>query len=193
MRIEGQKTAAFEIVDCLGDAPDVHFLPVGNAGNITAYWKGYSEYAEDGVSTQRPVMKGVQAAGAAPLVKGEPVLEPETIATAIRIGNPASWQQAVAAKEESGGDFRAQTDEQILEAYRTIAGREGIFVEPASASSVAGLLDAHANGELTAGQRIVCTVTGHGLKDPTTALSQMPEPTVTDVDPHAVADKLGLK
>lgn len=193
MRIEGQKTAAFEIVDCLGDAPDVHFLPVGNAGNITAYWKGYSEYAEDGVSTQRPVMKGVQAAGAAPLVKGEPVLEPETIATAIRIGNPASWQQAVAAKEESSGDFRAQTDEQILEAYRTIAGREGIFVEPASASSVAGLLDAHANGELTAGQRIVCTVTGHGLKDPTTALSQMPEPTVTDVDPHAVADKLGLK
>ena len=193
MRIEGQKTAAFEIVDCLGDAPDVHFLPVGNAGNITAYWKGYSEYAEDGVSTQRPVMKGVQAAGAAPLVKGEPVLEPETIATAIRIGNPASWQQAVAAKEESGGDFRAHTDEQILEAYRTIAGREGIFVEPASASSVAGLLDAHANGELTAGQRIVCTVTGHGLKDPTTALSQMPEPTVTDVDPHAVADKLGLK
>lgn len=193
MRIEGQKTAAFEIVDCLGDAPDVHFLPVGNAGNITAYWKGYSEYAEDGVSTQRPVMKGVQAAGAAPLVKGEPVLEPETIATAIRIGNPASWQQAVAAKEESGGDFRAQTDEQILEAYRTIAGREGIFVEPASSSSVAGLLDAHANGELTAGQRIVCTVTGHGLKDPTTALSQMPEPTVTDVDPHAVADKLGLK
>lgn len=193
MRIEGQKTAAFEIVDCFGDAPDVHFLPVGNAGNITAYWKGYSEYAEDGVSTQRPVMKGVQAAGAAPLVKGEPVLEPETIATAIRIGNPASWQQAVAAKEESGGDFRAQTDEQILEAYRTIAGREGIFVEPASASSVAGLLDAHANGELTAGQRIVCTVTGHGLKDPTTALSQMPEPTVTDVDPHAVADKLGLK
>ncbi|SQI20538.1 threonine synthase [Corynebacterium jeikeium] len=193
MRIEGQKTAAFEIVDCLGDAPDVHFLPVGNAGNITAYWKGYSEYAEDGVSTQRPVMKGVQAAGAAPLVKGEPVLEPETIATAIRIGNPASWQQAVAAKEESGGDFRAQTDEQILEAYRTIAGREGIFVEPASASSVAGLLDAHANGELTAGQRIVCTVTGHGLKDPTTALSQMPEPTVTDVDPQAVADKLGLK
>lgn len=193
MRIEGQKTAAFEIVDCLGDAPDVHFLPVGNAGNITAYWKGYSEYAEDGVSTQRPVMKGVQAAGAAPLVKGEPVLEPETIATAIRIGNPASWQQAVAAKEESGGDFRAQTDEQILEAYRTIAAREGIFVEPASASSVAGLLDAHANGELTAGQRIVCTVTGHGLKDPTTALSQMPEPTVTDVDPHAVADKLGLK
>lgn len=193
MRIEGQKTAAFEIVDCLGEAPDVHFLPVGNAGNITAYWKGYCEYAEDGVSTQRPVMKGVQAAGAAPLVQGEPVLEPETIATAIRIGNPASWQQAVAAKEESGGDFRAQTDEQILEAYRTIAGREGIFVEPASASSVAGLLDAHANGELTAGQRIVCTVTGHGLKDPTTALSQMPNPTVTDVDPHSVVDALGLK
>ncbi|HIW96744.1 MAG TPA: threonine synthase, partial [Candidatus Corynebacterium gallistercoris] len=193
MRIEGQKTAAFEVVDCLGDAPDVHILPVGNAGNITAYWKGYKEYAEAGTSTKRPVMLGVQAAGAAPLVKGEPVLDPETVATAIRIGNPASWQQAMAAKEESGGNFRSQTDDQILEAYHLVASKEGVFVEPASASSVAGLLDAHANGELTEGQRIVCTVTGHGLKDPTTALAEMPEPTVTDVDTHAIAEALGLE
>lgn len=193
MRIEGQKTAAFEIVDCLGDAPDIHALPVGNAGNITAYWKGYSEYADDGVSTQRPVMLGVQAAGAAPLVHGEPVLEPETIATAIRIGNPASWQQAVNAKEESGGNFRAQTDEQILKAYHLVASKEGVFVEPASASSVAGFLDAHSKGEVKAGSRVVCTVTGHGLKDPTTALSEMPEPTVTDVDTHAIAEALGLE
>ena len=193
MRIEGQKTAAFEIVDCLGDAPDIHALPVGNAGNITAYWKGYSEYAEDGVSTQRPMMLGVQAAGAAPLVHGEPVLEPETIATAIRIGNPASWQQAVAAKEESGGNFRAQTAEQILKAYHLVASKEGVFVEPASASSVAGFLDAHSKGEIKAGSRVVCTVTGHGLKDPTTALAEMPEPTVTDVDTHAIAEALGLE
>ncbi|MEL4154299.1 threonine synthase [Corynebacterium bovis] len=192
MRIEGQKTAAFEIVDCLGDAPDIHALPVGNAGNITAYWKGYSEYAEDGVATHRPVMLGVQAAGAAPLVTGEPVLEPETVATAIRIGNPASWHQAVAAKEESGGEFRAATDDEILEAYRLIASREGVFVEPASASSVAGVLARHREGTLESGLRIVCTVTGHGLKDPTTALSVMPDPTLIDVDTDAVARALEL-
>ncbi|RAV31330.1 threonine synthase [Corynebacterium heidelbergense] len=193
MRIEGQKTAAFEIVDVLGDAPDIHALPVGNAGNITAYWKGYSEYAEAGLSTHRPTMLGVQAAGAAPLVKGEPVLDPETVATAIRIGNPASWHQAVAAKEESGGRFLAQTDEQILDAYHLIAAKEGVFVEPASASSVAGLLHAHAEGKIEPGQRIVCTVTGHGLKDPSTALAEMPEPTVADVDTHAVAEALNLR
>jgi len=187
MRIEGQKTAAFEIVDALGDAPDFHALPVGNAGNITAYWKGYSEYADAGLATQRPVMLGVQAAGAAPLVNGAPVLEPETIATAIRIGNPASWHQAVAAKEESGGSFRAATDEEILAAYRLIASREGVFVEPASASSVA-----HAEGLIPSGSRIVCTVTGHGLKDPTTALSVMDEPNLVDVDAHAVAEALEL-
>lgn len=192
MRIEGQKTAAFEIVDALGDAPDFHALPVGNAGNITAYWKGYTEYAAEGLATQRPVMLGVQAAGAAPLVNGAPVLEPETIATAIRIGNPASWHQAVAAKEESGGWFRAATDEEILAAYRLIASREGVFVEPASASSVAGLLAAHAEGLIPAGSRIVCTVTGHGLKDPTTALSVMDEPTLVDVDANAVAEALEL-
>lgn len=192
MRIEGQKTAAFEIVDALGDAPDIHALPVGNAGNITAYWKGYTEYANAGLSTRRPVMLGVQAAGAAPLVNGAPVLEPETIATAIRIGNPASWHQAVAAKEESGGSFRAATDDEILAAYRLIASREGIFVEPASASSVAGVLAAHAEGLIASGQRIVCTVTGHGLKDPTTALSVMSEPSVVDVDANAVAEALDL-
>ena len=137
-------------------------------------------------------MLGVQAAGAAPLVNGEPVLNPETVATAIRIGNPASWHQAVAAKEESGGSFRAATDKEILAAYRLIASREGVFVEPASASSVAGLLAAHAEGSIAPGQRIVCTVTGHGLKDPTTALSEMPEPTPIDVDTNAVAEALDL-
>lgn len=193
MRIEGQKTASFEIVDALGDAPDIHALPVGNAGNITAYWKGYKEYASDGISTKTPRMLGVQAAGAAPLVSGEPVLDPETIATAIRIGNPASWHQAVAAKDESEGAFRAATDEEILAVYRLVASREGVFVEPASASSVAGVLAAHEEGWLEPGQTVVCTVTGHGLKDPTTALLQMPEPTPIDVDPAAVVEALGLR
>ncbi len=145
VRIEGQKTAAFEIMDVLGKAPDVHALPVGNAGNITAYWRGYSEYYADGLTTVKPPrMLGVQAAGAAPLVNGAPVKDPETIATAIRIGSPASWNGAVAAKEESNGAFRAATDEKILEAYRLIAATEGVFVEPASAASVAGLLAARA-------------------------------------------------
>ncbi|MEZ2122237.1 MULTISPECIES: threonine synthase [unclassified Corynebacterium] len=193
MRIEGQKTAAFEIADVLGDAPHIHALPVGNAGNITAYWKGYTEYFNDGVTTRRPRMLGVQAAGAAPLVNGEPVTNPETIATAIRIGNPASWHSAVAARDESEGVFRAATDEKILEAYRLIAGKEGVFVEPASASSVAGVLAAHEDGWLEPGQLVVCTVTGNGLKDPTTALLQMPEPTPIDVDPAAVVEALGLK
>ncbi|MBB1022251.1 threonine synthase [Dietzia sp. E1] len=193
VRIEGQKTAAFEIVDVLGRAPDLHFLPVGNAGNITAYWKGYSEYHADGVISSRPRMMGVQAAGAAPLVDGAPVKNPETIATAIRIGAPASWDGAVAARDESGGTFRKRTDEQILEAYRTVAGKDGVYVEPASAASVAGLLDAHANGELEAGQTIVCTVTGNGLKDPDTALLGMPEVEPVPVDPSAVAGALGLQ
>lgn len=192
-RIEGQKTAAFEIVDVLGRAPDVHALPVGNAGNITAYWKGYSEYAADGIASSRPRMLGVQAAGAAPLVSGEPVSNPDTIATAIRIGNPASWHQAVAAKDESGGQFRAATDEKLLEAYRLVAGKEGVFVEPASAASVAGLLAAHADGWISPGETVVCTVTGNGLKDPDTALSGMPEVTAIPVDPVAVADALGVR
>ncbi|GAA4475190.1 threonine synthase [Rhodococcus olei] len=192
VRIEGQKTAAFEIVDALGKAPDIHALPVGNAGNITAYWKGYSEYQADGVSSSRPRMLGVQAAGAAPLVHGAPVKDPETIATAIRIGAPASWEGAVRAKEESNGVFRAATDEEILAAYRLIAATEGVFVEPASAASVAGLLAAHAEGWLDRGQTVVCTVTGNGLKDPDTALLGMPAVQPIPVDPVAVASALEL-
>jgi len=191
-RIEGQKTAAFEIVDVLDRAPDVHALPVGNAGNITAYWKGYTEYRADGLSDSLPRMLGVQAAGAAPLVNGAPVANPETIATAIRIGAPASWNQAVAAKDESGGQFRAATDEKLLEAYRLVAGRDGVFVEPASAASVAGLLAARADGWIEAGSTVVCTVTGNGLKDPDTALLGMPEVEAIPVDPGAVADALGV-
>ncbi|MFW0790902.1 threonine synthase [Gordonia sp. CPCC 205333] len=191
-RIEGQKTAAFEIVDVLGKAPDVHALPVGNAGNITAYWKGYCEYFADGITTRRPRMLGVQAAGAAPLVNGAPVPNPETIATAIRIGSPASWNQAVAAKDESGGQFRAATDEELLEAYRLVAGKDGVFVEPASAASVAGLLAARADGWIEAGSTVVCTVTGNGLKDPDTALADMPQVEAIDVDPVAVAGALGV-
>ncbi|WP_168705801.1 threonine synthase [Gordonia paraffinivorans] len=191
-RIEGQKTAAFEIVDVLGRAPDVHALPVGNAGNITAYWKGYTEYHADGVSSSLPRMLGVQAAGAAPLVNGAPVKDPETIATAIRIGSPASWNQAVAAKKQSNGQFRAATDEKLLEAYRLVAGKEGVFVEPASAASVAGLLAARADGWIEAGSTVVCTVTGNGLKDPDTALAGIPEVEAVPVDPVAVAKALGV-
>jgi threonine synthase len=192
VRIEGQKTAAFEVCDALGRAPDVHALPVGNAGNITAYWRGYSEYFADGIVSSRPRMLGVQAAGAAPLVHGAPVKNPETIATAIRIGSPASWDGAVAAKEESGGQFRAATDEKLLEAYHLIARTEGVFVEPASAASVAGLLAARADGWIEPGMTIVCTVTGNGLKDPDTALSGMPEVKPIPVDPVAVAAALEL-
>jgi threonine synthase len=192
-RIEGQKTAAFEICDALGDAPDVHCLPVGNAGNITAYWRGYSEYAADGVASHRPVMRGFQAAGAAPIVSGAPVSKPSTIATAIRIGNPASWQQALAARDESGGAIEAVTDKRILEAYRLVAREEGVFVEPASAASVAGLLQAHAEGTLPTGARVVCTVTGNGLKDPEWAISGAPQPQTIAADVSAAADALGLR
>jgi threonine synthase len=191
-RIEGQKTAAFEICDALGRAPDVHCLPVGNAGNITAYWKGYVEYATDGVTSQRPVMRGFQAAGAAPIVTGAPVAKPSTIATAIRIGNPASWQQALAARDESGGSIDAVTDKQILAAYKLLAREEGVFVEPASAASVAGLLQVHAAGGLTAGSTIVCTVTGNGLKDPEWAISGAPAPTTIAADVGVAAAALGL-
>ncbi|MFB9375433.1 threonine synthase [Kineococcus gynurae] len=169
-RIEGQKTGAFEVVDVLGDAPDIHCLPVGNAGNITAYWKGYTEYAADGVASRTPRMWGFQAAGAAPIVKGHPVDEPETIATAIRIGHPASWTGATTARDDSGGRIDAVTDEQILEAHRWLSAKEGVFVEPASAAGAAGLLAAARAGELDRGQKIVITVTGHGLKDPQWAL-----------------------
>ena len=191
-RIEGQKTAAFEICDALGKAPDVHALPVGNAGTITAYWRGYTEYFDDGLTAVKPRMLGVQAAGAAPLVNGAPVKNPETIATAIRIGSPASWNGAVAAKEESGGAFRAATDDELLEAYRLIAATEGVFVEPASAASVAGLLAARRENWLDSGLTVVCTVTGNGLKDPDTALLGMPVVEPIPVDPVAVAHALEL-
>jgi threonine synthase len=195
-RIEGQKTAAFEIVDALGDAPDVHCLPVGNAGNITAYWKGYGEYASDGPASRTPRMWGFQAEGAAPIVLGHPVDTPETIATAIRIGNPASWQQAVAARDASGGRIDAVSDRQILTAHRWLSAREGVFVEPASASSVAGLLQVHAAGELEPGQVVVCTVTGHGLKDPQWALQgpdgEPVQPVRVPVDAMSAAAALGL-
>ncbi len=191
-RIEGQKTASFEIVDQLGRAPDIHCLPVGNAGNITAYWKGYVEYARDGVAASTPRMWGFQAAGAAPLVSGEPVLHPETIATAIRIGNPASWHSAIEARDTSGGLIDAVTDEQILDAYRFIARREALFCEPASAASVAGLLKMHAAGAVDPGQVIVCTLTGNGLKDTQWALDSVAEPVVVPIDAGAVAGALGL-
>jgi threonine synthase len=170
VRLEGQKTAAFEIVDFLGDAPDVHVLPVGNAGNISAYWLGYRQYADLGLATRRPVMRGFQAEGASPLVTGEPFPDPETKATAIRIGNPASWHLAVAAQEESGGRFAAVSDDQILDAQRELASHDGVFVEPASAAGVAGMLAELAAGESYRDRTVVVTVTGHGLKDTATAL-----------------------
>jgi threonine synthase len=191
-RIEGQKTASFEIVDVLGDAPDIHCLPVGNAGNITAYWQGYREYAADGVATRTPRMWGFQAAGAAPIVTGQVVEQPNTIATAIRIGNPASWTKALDARDQSGGRIDAVTDRAILAAYRLLARSEAVFVEPASAASVAGLLQVAAAGELEPGQRVVCTVTGNGLKDPEWAISGAPAPVTIPVDAAAAAAQLGL-
>lgn len=193
VRIAGQKTAAFEICDVLGEAPEFHCLPVGNAGNITAYWAGYSEYANDGVVKNTPRIFGFQAADAAPLVLGEPVAEPDTIATAIRIGSPASWTAAVKARDESDGLFDAVTDEKILEAYRLLARKEGVFVEPASATSVAGLLRTVADCRIPAGSTVVCTVTGHGLKDPATALEGNVEVEPLAVDPGAVAAALDLR
>jgi len=191
-RIEGQKTASFEVVDQLGRAPDIHALPVGNAGNITAYWKGYVEYAVDGLAASRPRMWGFQAAGAAPIVLGHPVDDPETIATAIRIGNPASWTFAEAARDESGGVIESVTDAEILSAYHLLASREGLFCEPASAAGVAGLIKKHAAGQLDPGQVIVCTLTGNGLKDPQWALADAADPVIVPVDVHAAAAALGL-
>ena len=211
-RIEGQKTASFEIVDALGDAPDIHCLPVGNAGNITAYWRGYREYvagtpgaigpdaasaSTSGPATHTPKMWGFQAAGAAPIVLGHPVEDPETIATAIRIGNPASWKQAEEARDVSGGLIDSVTDEEILTAHRLLSATEGVFVEPASAASVAGLLKMHAAGRVPAGATIVCTVTGHGLKDPAWALKTADGtevlPTRIPVDAVSAARALGLE
>lgn len=191
-RIQGQKTAAFEIVDSLGDAPDFHCLPVGNAGNITAYWMGYKEYFSDGISTRKPRMFGFQASGAAPIVNKAPVPHPQTIATAIRIGNPASWTMAEAARDESGGIIDSVTDREILAAYRIIAREEAVFGELGSSSSVAGLLKASAAGLIPAGSRVVCTITGNGLKDPDWALSGAPAPITVAADASAAAAALGL-
>jgi threonine synthase len=191
-RIEGQKTAAFEIVDVLGDAPDIHCIPVGNAGNITAYWKGYQEYRTHGLSKRLPKMWGFQAAGAAPLVIGKIVEEPHTIATAIRIGNPASAAGALAARDQSGGMIDSVTDDEIIAAYRFVAEREGVFGEPACAASVAGLIKGAKKGLLKPGQTIVCTLTGHGLKDPDTAtkIRTLPAPVKPEMD--AVLKAIGL-
>ncbi|MGH3648245.1 MAG: threonine synthase [Micromonosporaceae bacterium] len=191
-RIEGQKTAAFEIVAALGDAPDVHCIPVGNAGNITAYWKGYGEDFAAGAATRKPRMLGFQASGAAPIVNGEAVRNPTTIATAIRIGNPASWTKALDARDSSGGSITAVTDREILAAYKLLARTEGVFVELASAASVAGLLAACARGEVKRGETVVCTVTGHGLKDPDWAISLAPAPVTIPIDPQAAATALDL-
>ncbi len=187
-RIEGQKTAAFEIVDVLGDAPHFHCLPVGNAGNITAYWKGYRQYQDAGKVTRLPRMLGFQAAGAAPIVDGHPVESPHTVATAIRIGRPASWYGATAAAAESGGAISSVTDAEILDAYRLLAQREAVFCEPASAASVAGALKA----AIPPGSTVVCVLTGHGLKDPDVAIGQIAVPAVVDADLQAVRAALDL-
>ena len=169
-RIEGQKTGAFEIVDALGKAPDYHFIPVGNAGNITAYWKGYTEWHKSGKISKLPKMMGYEAEGSAAIVRGERILNPETLATAIRIGNPASWDKAVAARDESNGTIGCVSDEKIVEAYKLLASTEGVFCEPASAASVAGLIQANNLGMVSEGSDIVCILTGNGLKDPDNAI-----------------------
>ena len=192
-RIEGQKSAAFEIVDALGDAPDVHCLPVGNAGNITAYWKGYTEYCDDGLGHPPPADARLPGRRRRADRQRRAVKSPQTIATAIRIGNPASWDAAIAARDESGGRIEAVTDRQILAAYRLLAAREGVFVEPASAASVAGLLHgARERLARRAGLQVVCTVTGNGLKDPEWAIAGAPAPMTVAVDAAAAAAKLGL-
>jgi threonine synthase len=192
-RIEGQKTAAFEICDALGRAPDFHFLPVGNAGNITAYWKGFKEYHAAGQSDRLPRMFGFQASGAAPIVDGKAVAKPETVATAIRIGNPASWQGASGALSESAGHVAKVTDEEILAAYKLIARTDGVFIEPASAASLAGIIQCAKAGMIPAGSVISATMTGHGLKDPDNALKSAGfEPILVEPDKDAVMKVIGL-
>jgi threonine synthase len=190
-RIEGQKTAAFEIVDDLGQAPDYHAIPVGNAGNITAYWKGYREYKEAGKMNRLPKMIGFQASGAAPIVEGHPIEHPQTIATAIRIGNPASWKSAEAARDESGGRIDAVTDDEILEAYRMLASYEGVFCEPASASSIAGVRKLVKSGYFEDGATIVATLTGHGLKDPDRVIKTVAPPATVPATIEAVVRTIG--
>jgi threonine synthase len=194
MRLQGQKTAAFEIIDALGHAPDVHVLPVGNAGNISAYWIGFKQYEKAGLAARTPQLWGFQAEGAAPLVIGEPVADPQTVASAIRIGNPASWLLAESARDDSGGRIDSVTDEQILAAQRELSSREGIFVEPASAAGVAGLIKAVEAGDVEPGLTITVTVTGHGLKDIDTAMAGIDSvvDSVIDVDVREAAAVAGL-
>ncbi|MCT7970014.1 threonine synthase [Laspinema sp. D1] len=191
-RLEGQKTGAFEVVDALGNAPDWLCIPVGNAGNISAYWMGFCQYHQAGKCDRLPQMMGFQAAGAAPLVNGQPVANPETLATAIRIGNPASWDKAIAAQESSGGSFNAVTDDEILDAYRLLASQEGVFCEPASAASVAGLLKV--KDQVPTGATVVCVLTGNGLKDPDTAIKHSNNPFKQGIEPEiaAVAKVMGF-
>ena len=191
-RIEGQKTGAFEVCDALGRAPDYHLMPVGNAGNITSYWKGYREYHDEGRTGSLPTMFGFQAEGAAPIVRGHPVENPRTIATAIRIGNPASWDGALVAARDSGGEIRAVRDKDILEAYRLLARKEGLFCELASAASAAGLLRLSAEGRLEPGRTVVCILTGHGLKDPDWAIAGAPAPPLVLPEVDQVAAALGF-
>ena len=191
-RLEGQKTIAFEVVEDLGGAPDFHALPVGNAGNITAHWMGYRELAEAGEIARPPRMLGFQAEGAAPIVKGAPVEKPETVATAIRIGNPASWKGAITARDESGGAIEAVSDDAILAAWRYLASEEGLFVEPASAASLAGVWRWLKEGRIPRGSRVVLTLTGHGLKDPKTAEREVHLPPPVPADVEAVAAAAGL-
>jgi threonine synthase len=191
-RIQGQKTASFEIVDQLGKAPDYHFLPVGNAGNITAYWMGYKEYREKGRSAGLPKMMGWQAEGAAPIVLGKPVDNPKTIATAIKIGNPASWKSAEQVRDESGGIIDMVSDEEILESYSLLASKEGIFVEPASAASLAGVIKSNRRGIFRGGETIVCTLTGHGLKDPDRAVQYARPPLKVKADMESVMGVLKI-
>ncbi len=197
-RIEGQKTASFEICDCLGNAPDFQFMPVGNAGNITAYWKGYKEYKNIKKIDKLPKMMGFQAEGAAPIVRGYPIKEPETIATAIRIGNPASWKTAVSARDESGGLIDMVSDNQIIEAYKLLAAKEGVFAEPASAASIAGLLKLAKKGyfkripqAVKRPIRIACILTGHGLKDPDRAIKSIKPPVVVKANLNAILKEIG--
>jgi threonine synthase len=191
-RIEGQKTAAFEVCDQLGDAPTLHVLPVGNAGNITAYWKGYKEYRAANQTMRVPRMMGFQAAGAAPIVLGRIIEQPQTIATAIRIGNPASWSTALTAVEESAGAIDMVTDDEILQAYTTVAATEGVFCEPASAASVAGVAKLHRAKALREGETVVCTLTGHGLKDADTAISVSKQPQTVKATREDVARLLNV-
>jgi threonine synthase len=193
-RIEGQKTAAFEICDFLGDAPEFHAIPVGNAGNITAYWKGYKEYRSTGKSKSLPKMLGFQAAGSAPIVHNRIIENPETIATAIRIGNPAGWKTALEARDQSGGLIDMVTDDEILQAYHQLAAFSGVFVEPASAASVAGIIKLAKAGYFKGHrqERLVCTLTGHGLKDPKTAMKDLAQPKVLKADKKDILKLIGL-